>query len=120
MCPWHRKIQLIISAQEETPKPEEKKKKERVQSRIVKRKTVNKNPNWNHNSNSIFYNNSFSNIRYDDKKEEEVKDQSDLLWINGAQYNEKDEIKSLKDLIMRLFHDPYFGEKRETAKRKSK
>ena len=77
---------------------------------------VNKNPNCNHNSNSIFYNHSFSNIRYEgSKKEEAEKKNNDLLWINGEQYNEHDEIKSLKELILRLFHEPYFGEKKNNT-----
>jgi len=78
---------------------------------VFSRKTVNKNPNCNHNSSSIFYNKSFSNIRYDDAQTKDSEHNPDLLWIGGEQYNEKDEIKSLKDLILRLFQDPHFGEK---------
>ena len=100
-----------------------KNRKERVNSRVVARKVVNKNPNCNHNSSSIFYNNSFSNIRYDDIKGEksQKEEQKDLLWAHGEEYNEKDELRSLKDLIIRLFHEPYFGEKQSmSAKSASK
>lgn len=110
MCPLHRKILLIISNFNTKPKPQGTK----TNSRVVARKAVNKNPNCNHNSNSIFYNQSFNNIRYDDGKNTESTDEEnkDLLWANGELYNEKDEIKSLKDLIVRLFHEPFFGEKK--------
>ena len=112
MCPIHRKILLMITNFVEKVKVN-RDPKERVNSRIVARKTVNKNPNCNHNSNSLFYNHSFSNIKYDDGKWEieDIKT-TDLLWANGEQYNEKEEIKSLKELTLRLFHEPYFGEKR--------
>jgi hypothetical protein len=113
MCPLHRKVQVMLSSIEDKSKPIDKDvKKQRVNSRVVTRKTVNKNPNCNHNNSSIFYNHSFGNIKYDGKNEDSDKQNSDLLWTNGEKYSEKEEIRSLKDLILRLFHDPYFGEKK--------
>jgi hypothetical protein len=112
VCPLHKKVQIMVSSIEEVVKPVEKgRKKEQTSSRVVSRKTVNKNPNCNHNSSSIFYNHSFGNIKLDDKKGGADNPNSDLLWANCEKYNERDEIKSLKDLILRLFHEPFFGEK---------
>lgn len=120
MCPLHRKILLTLSSESTPPKPP-KNKKEKTFTKVVGRKTVNKNPNCNHNSSSLFYNHSFSNIKYEEsKREEDGKQNIDLLWTNGAQYNEQDEIKSLKELILRLFHEPYFGEKRTMSPSKYK
>jgi hypothetical protein len=110
----HRKILLILSTHVEAKK-QEKGKKERLSSKVFARKPVNKNPNCNHNSNSIFYNHSFSNIKYDDHQSKPPEEgYKDLLWANGEQYSEKDEIKWLKELILRLFHEPHFGEKRDS------
>ena len=122
MCPLHRKILLTISNFISKNKIAGKDRRERINSRVVARKTVNKNPNWNHNSSSIFYNHSFSNIRYDDNrsKDKDKDENRDLLWANGEQYHDKDEIKSLKDLIIRLFHEPYFGEKKIASLIKTK
>jgi hypothetical protein len=116
VCPLHRKVQIMVSSIEEVIKPVEKgRKKEHASSRVVSRKTVNKNPNCNHNSSSIFYNHSFGNIKLDDKKGSADNPNSDLLWANCEKYNEREEIKSVKDLILRLFHEPFFGEKKNSA-----
>jgi hypothetical protein len=123
MCPLHRKILLILNSTDGSKlKQNPRNIRERVSSRVVARKVVNKNPNCNHNSSSIFNNQSFNNIRYDNIKGEKSAqndDNKDLLWANGDQYSEKDEIRSLKDLLIRLFHEPYFGEKRMTPTTKS-
>ena len=115
MCPLHRKVLLLLTTYIEVTQTQ-KTKKEKFSAKVYTRKVVNKNPNCNHNSSSIFYNHSFSNIKYDDVKKEETEKQNlDLLWANGEKYNEKDEIKSLKELVLRLFHEPYFGEKKSMA-----
>lgn len=49
------------------------------------------------------------------KKEQSEEEIKDLLWADGEQYSEREEIKALKDLILRLFHEPYFGEKRNVV-----
>ncbi|CAI2367062.1 unnamed protein product [Moneuplotes crassus] len=108
LCPCHRRIQWMVTSYQDTQKPMTK--KEKSQSKVLKRKIVNKNPNCNHNSNAVFNNSSFSNIRYEEQKHEKDAN-SDLLWADGDNYDEKNELKSLKDLILRLFHDPRFGEK---------
>jgi len=49
-------------------------------------------------------------------KKEIEEDSSDLLWLDNQDFNEKDELKSFKDLTLRLFNDPTFGEKRENLR----
>lgn len=110
MCSCHRKIQFTISSFHENLKIVDK-KKEKIPLRILKRKTVNKNPNCNHNSNAAFFHKSITNIKINGTTEEIEEDTSDLLWLKNQNFGEKDELKSLKDLIIRLFCDPNFGER---------
>ena len=78
------------------------------------KKMMNRNPNCNHNS-SQFYNSCLVNVKFkkDNNGLSSIDDKSshnDLLWINGDQYPDEDEIQALASVLYKLFSNPKLGE----------
>lgn len=74
ICGFHKRVLLLtsqISTQGNTPLqlPQTQQSRESINKKIR-----NRNPNCNHNNNSVFYAPCYNNVKYDDsyKKKEEV------------------------------------------------
>ena len=85
------------------------------------KKMMNRNPNCNHNS-SQFYNSCLVNVKFekDNNGLSSIDDKSpknDLLWINGDQYPDEDEINALASVLYKLFSNPRLGENLNDKKR---
>ena len=85
------------------------------------KKMMNRNPNCNHNS-SQFYNSCLVNVKFekDNNGLSSIDDKSsynDLLWINGYQYPDDDEIQALASVLYKLFSNPRLGENMNDKKR---
>lgn len=78
----------------------------------MKRRNLNRNPNCNHNSNSLFN-------RVEPTRSDHAYQNKDLLWKNGKQYSEQSELNSLKGLLIRLFFDNSLGEDGKKMKKSS-
>lgn len=81
---------------------------------------MNKNPNCNHNS-SQFYNSCSVNLKFEKEStivsEDKNTPSTDLLWKNGDQYSEREELNALAAVLYKLFSNPKLGENMSEKKR---
>jgi len=100
--------------------PDSKSKKPSFNSFSSMKKSMNRNPNCNHN-NSQFYNSWLVSVKFDrDSNLSNGDDKgvnNDLLWKNGELYSEREELSALSAVLYKLFSNPRLGENINDKKR---